>query len=203
MYRLSKTASYSLIVKKSEFIAILFSVTNEDDVREKIKQVRKEHPKARHVCHGVILHGTQTVERSNDDGEPSGTAGLPILEVLRKRNMENILAVVVRYFGGTLLGSGGLIRAYSQSVSLCLDQAELTEVRKVHKSVVSFPINFTDPLLNLLKNTTILKKEFEERVVLTLASEDDAWLEPCQTLCSGQFEVLSQTIIDIEVPIKK
>ena len=203
MYRLFKTASSSLIVKKSEFIAILFNVNNEDEVREKIKQVRKEHPKARHVCHGVILHGNQTIERSNDDGEPSGTAGLPILEVLRKRNMENILAVVVRYFGGTLLGSGGLIRAYSQSVSLCLDQAELTEVKSVLKSIVSFPINFTDPLINLLKNTTILKKEFEEDVVLTLLSEDESWLEPCQTLCSGQFTVVSQSKVDIEVPIKK
>ncbi|HAO60927.1 MAG TPA: YigZ family protein [Erysipelotrichaceae bacterium] len=203
MYRLSKTASYSLIVKKSEFISLLFTVNSEDEVRERIKQVRKDHPKARHVCHGVILHGNQPIERSNDDGEPSGTAGLPILEVLRKRNMENILAVVVRYFGGTLLGSGGLIRAYSQSVSLCLDQAELTEVKSVLKSVVSFPINFTDPLINLLKNTTILKKEFEEDVVLTLLSEDESWLEPCQTLCSGQFTVVSQSKVDIEIPIKK
>ncbi|MBN2849330.1 MAG: YigZ family protein [Erysipelotrichaceae bacterium] len=203
MYRLSKTASYSFIVKKSEFISLLFTVNSEDEVRERIKQVRKDHPKARHVCHGVILHGNQPIERSNDDGEPSGTAGLPILEVLRKRNMENILAVVVRYFGGTLLGSGGLIRAYSQSVSLCLDQAELTEVKSVLKSVVSFPINFTDPLINLLKNTTILKKEFEEDVVLTLLSEDESWLEPCQTLCSGQFTVVSQSKVDIEVPIKK
>ncbi|TFG81270.1 MAG: YigZ family protein, partial [Erysipelotrichales bacterium] len=111
MYRLIREAKSKRIVKESEFIVMLFRVESEEEVKEHIKAIRKEHPKARHVCHAVIIHGDTLVERSNDDGEPAGTAGLPILEVLRKRKMENILAVVVRYFGGILLGSGGLIRA--------------------------------------------------------------------------------------------
>jgi len=201
MYRLRNESKTKLIVKKSEFIAILLRVENEDEVKEHIKAIRKEHPKARHVCHAVIIHGEQLVERSNDDGEPPGTAGLPILEVLRKRDLENVLAVVVRYFGGVLLGSGGLIRAYSQSIVQCIEKAELSEVKEMLQSTIHFPIRYTDPLLSLLKDTTILSKEFGEEVTLTLVSENDDWKSDCRTICSGNFEIVGQKTILTEVPV--
>ncbi len=203
MFRLARFNSHSITIKKSEFIALLYRVSSEEEAKEIIKQVRKEHPKARHVCSAIILGGDTPVQRSNDDGEPAGTAGLPILEVLRKREMENILAVVVRYFGGILLGAGGLIRAYVESVSECLDLAELTETRNVLQSVVRFPIRFTDPILSYLKQTTILNKEFGSDVVLTLVSDDDAWIAKCRNLCGGQFSLLSQEVKQLEVPVKK
>jgi uncharacterized YigZ family protein len=199
MYRLCNESKTKLIVKKSEFIAILLRVENEDEVKEHIKAIRKEHPKARHICHAVIIHNDQIVERSNDDGEPAGTAGLPILEVLRKRNLENVLAVVVRYFGGILLGSGGLIRAYSQSIAECIDNAELNEVKEMLQSTIRFPIRFTDPLLSHLKVTTILSKEFGEDVTLTLLSENDAWKSDCKTICSGNFEIVEQKVVITEI----
>jgi uncharacterized YigZ family protein len=199
MYRLRNESKTKLIVKKSEFIAILLRVENEDEVKEHIKAIRKEHPKARHVCHAVIIHGDQMVERSNDDGEPAGTAGLPILEVLRKRKLENVLAVVVRYFGGILLGSGGLIRAYSQSIAECIDNAELNEVKDILQSTIRFPIRYTDPLLALLKDTTILSKEFGDEVTLTILSENDAWKSDCQTICSGNFEIVEQKPVRTEI----
>jgi|APHig6443717817_1056837.scaffolds.fasta_scaffold88571_2 uncharacterized YigZ family protein len=202
MFRLARFNSHSITIKKSEFIALLYRVSSEEEAKEIIKQVRKEHPKARHVCSAMILGGDTPVQRSNDDGEPAGTAGLPILEVLRKREMENILAVVVRYFGGVLLGAGGLIRAYVESVSECLDLAELTETRNVLQSVVRFPIRFTDPILSYLKQTTILNKEFGSDVVLTLVSDDDEWLAKCRNLCGGQFSLLSQEVKQLEVPVK-
>ncbi|MGB7594135.1 MAG: YigZ family protein [Erysipelotrichaceae bacterium] len=199
MYRLRTESKTKLVVKKSEFIAILLRVENEDEVKEHIKAIRKEHPKARHVCHAVIVHGEQLVERSNDDGEPAGTAGLPILEVLRKRELENVLAVVVRYFGGVLLGSGGLIRAYSQSIAQCIDNAELSEVKEMLQSTIRFPIRYTDSLLSLLKETTILSKEFSEDVTLTLVSETDNWKSDCNTICSGNFEIVEQKAVITEI----
>lgn len=202
MFRLARFHSHSITIKKSEFIALLYRVSSEEEAKEIIKQVRKEHPKARHVCSAMILGGETPVQRSNDDGEPAGTAGLPILEVLRKREMENVLAIVVRYFGGILLGAGGLIRAYVESVSECLDLAELTETKEVIQSVVRFPIRFTDPILSCLKQTTILNKEFGSDVVLTLVSDDDAWLAKCRNLCGGQFSLLSQEIKQLEVPAR-
>jgi uncharacterized YigZ family protein len=201
MYRLQKEVNTSLIVKKSEFIAILLRVDTEEEVKEHIKAIRKQHPKARHVCHAVIIHGDQGMERSNDDGEPAGTAGLPILEVLRKRKMENVLAVVVRYFGGILLGSGGLIRAYAQSVAQCIDSAELFEVKEMLQSTIRFPIRYTDPLLSLLKDTTILSKEFSDEVSLIIISENDDWKSDCQTICSGNFRIIDQQTIFTEVPV--
>lgn len=201
MYRLRNEAKHTLIVKKSEFIAILLRVDNEEEVKGHLKAIQKEHPKARHVCHAVIIHGDQEIERSNDDGEPAGTAGLPILEVLRKRKLENVLAVVVRYFGGVLLGSGGLIRAYTQSIVQCADNAELNEVREMLKSTIQFPIRYTDSILSLLKDTTILSKEFGEDVTITFISENDVWKSDCQMICSGSFEMIDQKKVQIEVSV--
>ncbi len=201
MYRLSKEATFTLTVKKSEFIAILLRVESEEEVKAFLKVIRKSHPKARHVCHAVIIHGDHRIERSNDDGEPAGTAGLPMLEILRKRNIENVLAVVVRYFGGILLGSGGLIRAYSKSVTECLDHAKLSEVQEVLKTTFRFPIRFADAILSHLKETTILSKEFGEKVTITILSDDDAWLESCRSISGGLVDIISQERILIETPI--
>jgi uncharacterized YigZ family protein len=198
MYRLRTEARKSLIVKKSEFIAMLFRVNDEDEVKEYLKAIRKQHPRARHVCHAVIIHGEKDIERSNDDGEPAGTAGLPMLELLRKREIENVLAVVVRYFGGILLGSGGLIRAYSQSIAQCLDDTELNEMTTVLQSTISFPLRFADPIFHLLRNKTMLSETFGENVTVTLLSKDDSWKEACQALCSGDFLILEQKTTSME-----
>jgi uncharacterized YigZ family protein len=202
MYRLRNEAKKSLVVKKSEFIAMLFRVDDEDEVKEHLKAIHKQHPRANHVCHADIILGEKAIERSNDDGEPAGTAGLPMLEILRKREIESVLAVVVRYFGGILLGSGGLIRAYSQSIAQCLDDAELNEVTNVLQSTISFPLRFADPIFHLLKDAVILKKTFAENVEVTLVSDNDKWKDSCGTLCSGNFKILEQRMISVETPVK-
>ena len=91
-----------------------------EEVEEKLAYVRKKHYDARHNCYAYILGDNQEIQKASDDGEPSKTAGAPMLDVLKKNNMTNILAIVTRYFGGILLGAGGLVRAYSSSVSECL-----------------------------------------------------------------------------------
>ncbi|MFL4472570.1 YigZ family protein [Paeniglutamicibacter sp. MACA_103] len=121
-----------LEIKRSRFITYLRRVETEAEARALVAELRKKHFDARHHCSAFILGPDRTAMRSNDDGEPSGTAGIPMLDALAKRetaagkaDLSDIVAVVVRYFGGILLGAGGLVRAYSESVSSALDAAPL------------------------------------------------------------------------------
>ena len=109
---------HEIIEKKSRFIGYAARVNSEDDARTFIDDIAREHPKASHVTFAYVLQNTA---KTNDDGEPRGTAGLPIYNVITRRKLQNIVVVVVRYFGGTLLGKGGLIRAYGKTAGLAID----------------------------------------------------------------------------------
>ena len=101
-------------IKKSRFITYLYNLENEEEVNKIVTNIRDEHKKARHVVYVYKINNTAKI---NDDGEPKGTAGMPIFNVIEKNNLNNVLIVVVRYFGGIKLGAGGLFRAYSKSAS--------------------------------------------------------------------------------------
>ncbi|ALG29285.1 Xaa-Pro dipeptidase [Glutamicibacter halophytocola] len=122
---------HELEIKRSRFITYLYRVETEAEARNRIAGLRKTHFDARHHCTAFILGPDRMTQRSNDDGEPSGTAGIPMLDALAKRDLpdqshlSDTLAVVVRYFGGIKLGAGGLVRAYSEAVSSGLDHASL------------------------------------------------------------------------------
>lgn len=103
-----------VIAKKSRFIATVYGIESEEQAKEYIEDAKKKYWDASHNCYAYIIGGTQEVSRFSDDKEPGGTAGKPILEVLQKNDMVDVLVIVTRYFGGTLLGTGGLIRAYTQ-----------------------------------------------------------------------------------------
>lgn len=118
-----------LIIKRSQFITHLAPVKTPAEADDFIGQVRKTHWTANHNCVALVLGVTGDSARSSDDGEPSGTAGVPMLEVLRQRNMTDVVAVVTRYFGGVMLGAGGLVRAYSSAVSTGLDAAAIVQRR--------------------------------------------------------------------------
>ena len=123
------TAEY--VEKRSRFIATLIPVKSEEEASAQIEALRKKYYDARHNCYAYIVFSDDkkdVIERSSDDGEPSGTAGRPMLDILSGNQIRNILAVVTRYFGGTLLGSGGLVRAYSTAVKDALDNSDLTDV---------------------------------------------------------------------------
>lgn len=127
-YRMVRAqGSHEIEIKKSRFICHLFRVTSEEDARHHIDTVRKQHWNANHNCTAWIIGADQGSQRSSDDGEPSGTAGMPMLEVLRKRGLTDTLAIVTRYFGGVMLGAGGLIRAYGGAVSETLDVIGIVE----------------------------------------------------------------------------
>ncbi|HHW61570.1 MAG TPA: YigZ family protein [Syntrophomonadaceae bacterium] len=110
--------------KRSRFIARIIPFSHPDKLDQVLQQVRKDYPGATHYCWAYLIRGENNLrERYSDDGEPSGTAGLPILTVLKNSGLQDLMAVVVRYFGGTLLGTGGLVRAYTQAVQAALSNA--------------------------------------------------------------------------------
>ena len=115
--------------KKSRFIATIRPIETEEEALQVVEQLKKKYWDARHNCYAYILHGTNPVVRCSDDGEPQGTAGRPMLEVLTGANLHGVVAVVTRYFGGTLLGTGGLVRAYRLAVQEGLSQARIRTMR--------------------------------------------------------------------------
>lgn len=118
-------ASAEIVEKKSRFIGDVFPVTSEEEALECLEKVKKQYWDARHHCWAYVIGEKQPQERFSDDGEPSGTAGKPILEVIRGQKLTNTLVVVTRYFGGTLLGTGGLVRAYTKSSQEALDASTM------------------------------------------------------------------------------
>lgn len=121
-----KNETAEITEKKSKFIANLFYVENTKEVEERIKEIKKKYYDARHSCMAYrVIEDNQVIEKSSDDGEPSGTAGSPMLNILKKNNLCNVLIVVTRYFGGILLGTGGLVRAYSEATQRAIEKSTL------------------------------------------------------------------------------
>lgn len=142
-YRMvARHGTHEIIIKKSRFICHLFRVTSDEHARANIEAVRKEHWNANHNCTAWVIGEDKMNQRSSDDGEPSGTAGMPMLEVLRRRDVTDTLAIVTRYFGGVMLGAGGLIRSYGGVVSEALDEIGIVE--KVPLAEVHVSANYDD-----------------------------------------------------------
>lgn len=132
-------AQSRLTIKKSEFIGQLFPVTTQLQVQEILDQVRKEYWDATHNCWAAIVGASKEWMRYSDDGEPQGTAGVPILETLQKSGLTNVLAVSTRYFGGVLLGAGGLVRAYTKSIASAIEEAQQIAMRPHFIFTCEFP----------------------------------------------------------------
>lgn len=118
----AKEAIEEIIIKKSRFIGYVTPIYDEEDAQNVLNYAREKWPQARHYCYAYVLKNNN-IERYSDDGEPSGTAGVPILSVIRNNDLKNVMVVVTRYFGGTLLGAPGLVRAYTQASSLAIQTA--------------------------------------------------------------------------------
>ncbi len=161
MRTIMETKANEIIIKNSRFITILFPITQDSNPQELINQAKINYPKATHYCSAYITENTQ---KSSDDGEPGGTAGLPMLNVLIKENMINVLAITVRYFGGIKLGAGGLVRAYTKSVKEALSSAALISVEKGYKIKINTTYSNQKNLDYLLKDYNVISKEYNEGV---------------------------------------
>ena len=151
--------------KGSKFYAFAFPVKSENEVKEILLSLRKEHYSARHHCYAWRLGTEEITFRANDDGEPSSTAGKPILGQLQSFNVTNILIVVVRYFGGTLLGVSGLINAYRNAAADALGNAEIKQKIIEREVVLDFTYNELADVMNIIKqeNLTVIQTRFEEK----------------------------------------
>ena len=154
-------------IKKSKFISQAKNVESEDEAREFISQIKKKYFDATHNCSAWIIGEKQ---KSNDDGEPGGTAGNPILESIKKNNLTNICVVVTRYFGGIKLGAGGLIRAYSHAATLAISSAKIIEMKTFQKISVTLEYNFLATVENYLRNKkiSVANADYADVVTLTI-----------------------------------
>jgi len=162
-----------IIINKSRFICTIGIATNKEDADEFIKSIRKKNHNATHNCYAYIIGKDRLLQKSNDDGEPSGTAGIPMLEVLKKNKLTDTVCVVTRYFGGIKLGAGGLIRAYGSSVSEAIKKIGIIQKKYMHKVNVILEyaqIGLFDYKLN---NYRVIDKEYKESVLYTYLVDVD------------------------------
>ena len=168
-------ASAEVVEKKSKFIANVFYVESREEAEEIIKKINKQYHDARHNCYAYrVITSDGMIEKASDDGEPSGTAGAPMLTILSKNNLANVLVIVTRYFGGILLGTGGLVKAYSESCTLGIEKAGIVEkyIAQVYKIELGY--SDVDKFKYFAKNNDILilNEEYLENVILEIGLKD-------------------------------
>jgi uncharacterized YigZ family protein len=166
-----KSAEAMFRDRGSKFLGYVYPIRTESEIKEIITRLKTEHPKANHHCWAMRLSPDRSVFRVNDDGEPSGTAGRPILNVLLSKNLTNVLVVVVRYFGGTLLGVPGLINAYKSSTELALTEAKITEQTVKDVYTISFNYLQMNEIMKVIKDDqlNVLNQQFDNNCSITIA----------------------------------
>lgn len=181
MKSIKKSLTHEIEIQKSRFICYIDIVHTEEQAKIKLAEIMKVYPGATHYCYAYII---DAIKRFQDDGEPSGTAGIPILHVLESQNLQHIIAVVIRYFGGIKLGAGGLVRAYTNSVSECLQKSEIVSLNECQIIHIEFDYNNTKQLDYLLQNFPIIKKEFGEKVIYEISSPKENLSSLLQSISS-------------------
>lgn len=194
-----------LEIKKSRFICSLKRIESEEEAKEFIQMIKKEHWKANHNCSAFVLGEQNEIQRSSDDGEPSGTAGVPMLEVLKKNELMNVVAVVTRYFGGTKLGAGGLIRAYSGAVANALHEIGIVQGILQQEVFTTIDYSLLGKLQHYLeqKNLQVKDTQFLENVTLCVMVEEvHVFQDEVTDLLNGQVTFSEGTSSYIEIPKK-
>lgn len=170
MKTIKENIKNEIIIKNSKFITLLIKITNEKEIKEKLKQVKEDYPKATHYCYTYKIG--ENIKKTSDDGEPSGTAGLPMLNILDKENITNVLAITIRYFGGIKLGAGGLIRAYSNSVKEALNKVSTNELINGYLVTITFPYNKEDEIIKEIEKENIIEKTYLEEITYKVKLEE-------------------------------
>ena len=160
-----------IIINKSKFISIITKVEKVDEIKDKLKEIKKKYKGATHYCYAYIINGYQ---KCSDDKEPSGTAGLPILNILKTNELNYILCVVVRYFGGIKLGAGGLVRAYSSSVKEVINKCEFGNLTPGYNIIIDFEYENIKQIENILKDIQIIKA-YDTKVIYEFDIEKEEY----------------------------
>ena len=203
-----KENSYDEFVeKKSTFITHLVRVTSEEEAREFIQKMKKKHYDATHVCSCYVVGDNNEITRANDDGEPSGTAGAPMLDVLVKNEIKNVCATVIRYFGGTKLGTGGLVRAYGGGVINALKNATLVKRKDALEIRLELDYSLNGKIEYEIEKTNFIVNnlEYTDKIIYTIyvMEEDyDSFQSWIANLTNGQFKILSTHEKQLEFDMK-
>lgn len=192
----------TITILKSRFIAEAYRVNSVEEIEEILSSIRKKYYDATHHCFAYRIDST--IQKMSDDGEPSKTAGAPILDVILKKDITNILIVVTRYFGGTLLGAGGLVRAYSGAASAVLEQATFYKLEEQNKFQITCSYSSYQIILNMMKYILIEKTSFLTEVTILgyCKKENFSKLqEDCFTYKIGDTQIQDLGVFEIEVPV--
>lgn len=170
MYSIKNNVENISIIKKSKFITKLYKVNNSNEIDDILNKLKKEYKDSTHICYAYILNSQ---EKCFDDGEPSGTAGIPILNVLKKNNLTNILAVVIRYFGGIKLGAGGLVRTYSSSITDTLKLSQIILLTPGYLIELEFSYENVKLVDYILNDKNIIDKKYNDNIIYQFYFSED------------------------------
>ena len=193
-------------IKKSRFICYAKRVYSEEEARDFITAIKKEHYKATHNCSAFIVGERSEIKRTSDDGEPSGTAGVPMLSVLENHNLTNVCVVVTRYFGGIKLGAGGLIRAYAGSVALAVKEIGIIEIKEQAGIAIQMSYAQYQEYGNFLKEYNLMELEtnFTDQVdtMIYVDKEEKENIKAALVeFFNGKVTLTDQGLREIEVPV--
>lgn len=195
-YTVKDYGESELIIQKSRFLTYVLRAETEDEALEFIQEIKKKHHNANHNCSAYMIGEHDTIQKANDDGEPTGTAGVPMLEVLKKQGLKDTVVVVTRYFGGIKLGGGGLIRAYGRATSEGIT-ATGTVVRKLHHLMrVTIDYTWLGKVENEIRQSSYPLKEISyadgvNLFVYVPVTEEDGFTAWMAELTNGQAEIVS------------
>lgn len=190
---ISEAAKASFIEKRSEFIGYIAPVSTNDEAVRFIEEIRAQHRKARHNVYAYILR-QDNISRYSDDGEPQGTAGMPVLDVLKKKGLTDVCVVVTRYFGGILLGGGGLVRAYSHAAALACEAAHIMDMRLCHRLRIVTDYGMYGKISYVLPSfdTIQLSSGFADQVeleILVLTEKREALIKELTDVTGGSAKI--------------
>ncbi len=201
--RIKEEYREELVIKKSQFIACLKTCRNEQEARDYIEEIRSEYSDATHVCTAFVCGKNNEIQRSSDNGEPSGTAGVPILESIKKSNVRDLCVCVVRYFGGIKLGAGGLIRAYSSSTSTAIQNAPKVEEVPLLIYNITYRYDLVGQVESYLrKNGTILDTSYGDEVTSSFSCLEELPIETdLQNISKGsaRVECIEKTYGEVDI----
>lgn len=183
-----------IIIQKSRFLTYVSRAETEQQAQDFINNIKEKHKSANHNCSAYIIGEHDNIQKANDDGEPSGTAGVPMLEVLKKQGIQDTVVVVTRYFGGIKLGGGGLIRAYGKATTEGIDAAKVVERKLHHLMKISIDYTWLGKVENEVRNSDYPLKEINyaelvEVMVFTKADEEETFINWMAEMTNGQAKV--------------
>ncbi len=186
--RIAREFIHTVDIERSTFITNIIKISSEEEAKQYIASIKKQHPDANHHCSAYVLGHNHEIQRCSDDGEPSGTAGVPMLTSLRNNHLIDTCVVVTRYFGGIKLGTGGLIRAYSNCVTQAIHHAPKLELLNVELYTLEFSYDYINQLDHYLPQyCTITDKQYDVSITYHFYSQDSDIIERITNMTKGKF----------------